>query len=148
MIVNRGCLLVCEKCKGKKAIYIRDSMSRCSFCCSEIKIEEGIVDLVMALNNYGIITISSCAGHRGDFENGRSYPCVVLLKDGRNYQKAEDLVENYNLFQKKEDGFWATEMKKCTLGWEKFIFPKRVEKNLEKLHKEVLSFSRYIDSLS
>ena len=57
-------------------------------------IDSDIVDLVRALNENGIITVSSCSGHGKEYGH-------IWLKDGRvliilnpNYSKGDDAVKS------------------------------------------------------
>jgi hypothetical protein len=94
------CFLLCDNCK-EKTIYKKGTKNTCSFCKKELQLEEGVQELVIALNNAGIVTTSSCGGHKDGFDQSkRTYPCVVLLKD---YEKLTEIIEGYN--EKTNDEF-------------------------------------------
>ena len=141
--MQRGCLLICDNC-GKKAIYVRIQESFCSFCREKLVIEDEMEDLVVALNNTNIITISSCVGYRENFENKRSYPHVVLLNSDDNIRRAEKVVAGYNQVKDKDRSSWKVESKECLLKREVLIIPEKTEKRLEDLHQDVKFLATHI----
>jgi hypothetical protein len=140
------CFLLCDDCQ-KRTIYIKGIENKCTFCKSKIRIEEKIEDLVIVLNDAGVITLGSCEGHSDGFDLGkRSYPCVVFLNNKEIYKRAMEIIKGYNEIKEKENCFFWTIKHEITLsGWKPFIYPK--EKNSENFYRETLLFARYIEGL-
>jgi hypothetical protein len=135
------CFLLCDSCK-EKILYKKGVKNICSFCEKEVEIEEGVQDLVIVLNNIGIVTTSSCEGHKDGFDrNKRTYPCVVFLKD---YEKLTEIIKNYN--EKTGDEF-VIRHQRTIHGWKNFLFHKEISRNLEENHKSVLLLAKYINTL-
>lgn len=140
------CFLLCDDCQ-KRTIYIKGNENKCTFCKNKIQIERKVENLVIALNNVGVVTSASCGGHKDGFDHGkRGYPCVVFLEEKKIYEKANEIVESYNETKKNENCFFWTIRHEITLsGWKPFIFPE--EKNSKDFYKETLLFAKYIASL-
>ncbi len=138
------CFLLCEDCQ-KRTIYIKGIENRCTFCNSEIQIEKEVEDLVIVLNNAGVITSGSCGGHRDGFDLGkRNCPCVVPLDEVKILERAEEIVESYNKIKENDNHFfWIIKHEMTLSGWKPFIFPE--EKNSGELYKETLLFTKYIE---
>lgn len=141
--MQRECLLICDNCK-KKTIYVKTQENFCSFCRKKIVIEEGMEDLVVALNSSNIITISSCIGHNGDFETTRGYPYVILLNSSDNVKRAESILAGYNQMKKEGQSSWKVTLKECTMKREMFILPEKTERRLEELHQDVKFLTAHI----
>lgn len=139
--MRSSCFLFCEGC-GKNVVYNKGRVSVCSFCKKEIQIEKGVEDLVIALNNVGIFTTSSCEGHKNGFDIGkRTYPCVALFHDNKKIKK---IIADYN--EKITDSF-VTLHQQTILGWKNLLLPKETSKNLKELQKETFLLARYIADL-
>ncbi len=144
------CSLVCEKC-WRTAVYEKRKGIKCR-CGYEVKLDEGVEDLVVALNEFGITTLSSCEGKEEGFESGNfEHPWIVIAKDKENMERAQELVEIYNKeVGEREEKEWIIEERQCHFSVEIFLFPKRKDNifRKEELFKDVQRFARYIENSS
>ncbi len=139
--MKENCFLLCEKCK-KETFYEKGTKNVCSFCAKEFHIEEGVCDLVIALNNAGIVTIASCGGHKDGFDQGkRTYPCVVLSK------KYESLMEIIKDYKEKTGEEFITSHQKTLSGWKNFLLPKETSRNLKENRRSALLLAKHITNL-
>ena len=69
------------------------STNLCGFGCKDLlSLDEGISELVFALNFLEIKTYSSCQGHRGRYHH--SYPWVAI--GDTDYDRLEKIINRYN----------------------------------------------------
>ena len=143
--MNSGCFILCENCK-KETIYIKKSENKCFYCKEKIVIDDKIEGLVVALNFCGVRTFSSCQGHSNGFNDNKwSFPCIALLKERNNIEKAEILVDRYNEKKNKEgECGWIIMAHKFMQRNERILYPKNKNRPLKELWKEIDTFARYI----
>lgn len=137
-----GCFLLCSFCK-KETIYIKNAENKCFFCDERLFLEKGVEDLVIALNNEGVITTTSCEGHPHGFEEEkRSYPYVAFLNTPKCYDMVEEIVGNYNEMVKKKD--WQIRFERTTSGIATFIAPTEFWKETVILQKKAKDLAKNI----
>lgn len=129
-------------------MYASGEDNVCYFCECEIKFDELIEELVIALNVYRIRTTASCDGHFCDFDgDSRNYPWVALEDDDKNILRARELVSNYNATvsdcSNKE---WLVETQKTLRGYRRFLVPNNKNRGSRELQENISVFAKYIIS--
>ncbi len=137
-----GCFLLCGFCK-RETIYIKNAENKCFFCDENIVLEKEVEDLVIALNNEGIITTASCAGHPHRFEEEkRSYPYVVFLNVPKCCEIAEEVINQHNDLVKTKE--WKIRFERTTRGIDAFIAPTNYWEETRKLQKKAKDLAKNI----
>ncbi len=140
-----SCVVLCENCK-EETVYVKGEKNNCFFCERQIKFDDTIEDLVIALNNYKVRTVASCAGHLCGFDNGsRHYPWVLIEEESDSL--ARKVVDDYNkTINDCSDKQWRIEMQKTLHRWRIFIVPNNKNRGTKELQDNILLLVRYIIS--
>jgi len=146
--LRRECFLLCDSC-GKKTNYTSKARSRCFYCKNVLDIPEGMEELVIALNNIGVLTFYSCGGHDDGFDTTkRDYPCVGITEE--SVELGKEIVRNYNRKKaRNSDEEWKVDFQQTTLGYPLWLIaPVHKEKRSENLRREADRLAEYIFSKS